>query len=82
MGISRWFKGNNDNDESGQHEEETLVTLNTPENFLVFMEGEAQDEDGNMSIVELPLTVPFGSLNHITYVLALNGVPHRVEPLG
>ena len=51
--------------------------LNPPKLFSVVIEGE--DQHGNE--VDLPLTVPVESINHITYVLALNGLPHRVEPL-
>lgn len=81
MGIQRWFgKGKGEGDE--QHEEQNLVSLKTPEFFLVVIEGEGVSEDDEETLVDLPLTVPFASINHVTYVLALNGIPHRVEPLG
>ena len=81
MGIQRWFgKGKGDND--GQHEEQTLLTWQPPEHFLVVIEGEGVSEDDETTLIDLPLTVPLASINHVTYVLALNGIPHRVEPLG
>lgn len=73
MGIKRWFKGN--------HEEETLVTQSSPETFLLVIEADAIDEDERGALIDLPLTVGKESLNHLTHVLAVNGVAFRVEPL-
>jgi len=74
--MFRWFGKDKKNGGDSHHEINTMVTLNPPTHFLVVIEGDSEDVP-----IDLPLTVPFESINHITYVLALNAIPHRVEPL-
>jgi len=64
-------------DKDENHEIEHMVKVDPPQFFMVVIEAETEDGEP----LDFALAVPFASINHVTYVLAINGVPHRVEPL-
>lgn len=78
MGKHRWIRSHkNDGDDNNfQHEETTIVEMDTPEQYMVTIEVE-DPETGDE--VDVCLIVPKESINHMTHILALNGAPFKVE---
>jgi hypothetical protein len=69
-------------DEEQEEPSPSEYVLNVPKQFLVMIDGVAEEPDGSCAVdFDLTFIVPKISINHFTYVLQVNGIPHRVEPL-